>query len=134
MSGCLTSRRDHCSSSSSTSLLYRVTAHGAGSLTSVVNPPLAFISNFPPCLQSTEMAEPGSELSDAELLRSMPYTGTMGTMTTFYFTFAYTAPYVPAIPKGGDNLDPYWPGTGNAVGPGVQRRTLQVQKQTYASS
>ena len=92
-----------------TSLLYRVTAHGAGSLTSVVNPTLAFVSNFPPCLQSTEMPEPGSELSDAELLERMPYTGTMGTMSTFYFTFAYSEPYVPAIPKGGDNLDPYWP-------------------------
>ncbi len=92
-----------------TSLLYRVTAHGAGSLTSVVNPALAFVSNFPPCLQSTEMPEAGSELSDAELLERMPYTGTMGTMSTFYFTFAYSEPYVPAIPKGGDNLDPYWP-------------------------
>ena len=39
----------------------------------------------------------------------MPYTGTMGTMATFYFTFAYSEPYVPAIPKGGVNLDPYWP-------------------------
>jgi hypothetical protein len=29
-------------------------------------------------------------------------------MTTFYFTFAYTDPYVPAIPKGGVNFDPYW--------------------------
>jgi hypothetical protein len=95
-----------------TSLLYRVTAHGAGSLTSVVNPALAFVSNFPPCLQSKEMPEPGVQLSDTELLARMPYTGTMGTMATFYFTFAYSEPYVPAIPKGGDNLDPYWPDPG----------------------
>ena len=92
-----------------TSLLYRVTAHGAGSLTSVVNPTLAFMSNFPPCLQSTDMPQPTVELSDADLLKRMPYTGTMGTMATFYFTFAYSEPYTPAIPLGGDNLNPYWP-------------------------
>jgi hypothetical protein len=97
-----------------TSLLYRVTVHGAGSLTPVINPALAFVSNFPPCLQSTDMPEPGVQLSDTELLARMPYTGTMGTMTTFYFTFAYSEPYVPAIPKGGDNLDPYWPEPGSA--------------------
>ena len=91
-----------------TSLLYRVTAHGAGSLTSVVNPALAFVSNFPPCLQNTEMPKPDVELSDEQLLARMPYTGTMGTMATFYFTFAYSEPYAPAIPKG-VNLDPYWP-------------------------
>ncbi len=97
-----------------TSLLYRVTAHAAGSLTSVVNPALAFISNFPPCLQSTDMPEPDQALTKPELLAKMPYTGTMGAMTTFYFTFADTPPTTPAIPGGGDNLDPYWlpyPGT-----------------------
>jgi hypothetical protein len=91
------------------SLLYRVTAHAAGSLTTVVNPQLAFISNFPPCLQSTDMAEPNTPVTETELLAKMPYTGTMGTMTTFYFTFADTPPNAPAIP-GGINLGPYWPG------------------------
>ena len=95
-----------------TSLLYRVTAHGAGSLTSVVNPALAFVSNFPPCLQSTDMPKPDVAPSDTELLARMPYTGTIGTMATFYFTFAYSEPYLPAIPKGGENLDPYWPDPG----------------------
>jgi hypothetical protein len=98
-----------------TSLLYRVTAHGAGSLTSVVNPTLAFISNFPPCLQSKDMPQPNVELSDADLLKRMPYTGTMGTMATFYFTFAYSEPYTPAIPVGGDNLKLYWPDPGTAA-------------------
>ena len=46
-----------------TSLLYRVTVHGAGSLTPTVNPALAFISNFPPCLQSTDIPEPNVKLS-----------------------------------------------------------------------
>jgi hypothetical protein len=91
-----------------TSLLYRVTAHAAGSLISVVNPALAFISNFPPCLQQTDLPEPTKTLTEAELLARMPYTGTMGAMTTFYFTFADTPPNTPAIPKGGVNLGLYW--------------------------
>ena len=37
-----------------TSILYRVTVHGAGSLNPSVNPTLTFVSNFPPCLQSAE--------------------------------------------------------------------------------
>jgi hypothetical protein len=92
-----------------TSLLYRVTVHGAGSLTPTVNPGLAFISNFPPCLQSTDIPDPDVKLSHKELLARLPNTGTCGGMTTFYFTFSYTDPYMPAIPKGGVNLDPYWP-------------------------
>ena len=91
-----------------TSLLYRVTVHGAGSLTPTVNPALAFISNFPPCLQSTDIPDPNVKLSDKELLARLPSTGTCGVMTTFYFTFAYTDPYKAAIPTGGINLDPYW--------------------------
>lgn len=110
-----------------TSLLYRVTAHGAGSLTSVVNPALAFVSNFPPCLQSKEMPEPSVQLSDTELLARMPYTGTMGTMATFYFTFAYSEPYVPAIPKGGDNLDPYWPDPGTPSDEACNSALLQYR-------
>jgi hypothetical protein len=92
-----------------TSLLYRVTVHGAGSLTPSVNPALAFVSNFPPCLQSTDMPEPSVQLSDKQLLERMPHTGTIGGMATFYFTFVYSPPYLPLIPRGGLNLDPYWP-------------------------
>jgi hypothetical protein len=110
-----------------TSLLYRVTAHGAGSLSSVVNPTLAFISNFPPCLQSKDMPQPNVELSDGDLLKRMPYTGTMGTMATFYFTFAYSEPYVPAIPKGGDNLDPYWPVPGTPSDQACNAALLQYR-------
>jgi hypothetical protein len=111
-----------------TSLLYRVTAHGAGSLTSVVNPTLAFMSNFPPCLQSKDMPQPNVELSDSDLLKRMPYTGTMGTMATFYFTFAYSEPYVPAIPKSGDNLDPYWPEPGTPTDQACNAALLQYRK------
>ena len=41
-----------------TSILYRVTVHGAGSLNPSVNPTLTFVSNFPPCLQSAKIPSP----------------------------------------------------------------------------
>ena len=59
---------------------------------SVVNPALAFVSNFPPCLQSTEIPEPGIKLSDARAARRDCRTrARCGGMTTFYFTFAYSS-------------------------------------------
>jgi hypothetical protein len=33
-----------------TSIVYRVTAHGAGSLNPSVDPVLSFVANYPPCL------------------------------------------------------------------------------------
>ena len=98
-----------------TSLLYRVTVHGAGSLNPAVNPTLAFVSNFPPCLQSAAIPEPGtSGRADEDLLPLLPHTGTIGGMTTFYFTFVYSQPYVPLIPSGGIKADPYFPTTQSA--------------------
>jgi hypothetical protein len=41
-----------------TSFLYRLTAHGASSLSPSVNPALSFVANFPPCLQSADIPEP----------------------------------------------------------------------------
>ena len=32
-------------------------------------------------------------------------------MTTFYFTFVYSKPYEPLIPRGGPKSDPYFPKT-----------------------
>jgi len=37
-----------------------------------------------------------------------PHTGTIGGMTTFFFTFAYSPPYASLIPAGGVNLDPWF--------------------------
>ena len=92
-----------------TSILYRVTVHGAGSMTPIVNPTLSFIANFPPCLQRADIPEPGDSVTPTELLGYLPHTGTMGGMTTFYFTFAYSPPYVPLIPSGGIRTDPQFP-------------------------
>ncbi|MGH2881840.1 MAG: lipoxygenase family protein, partial [Solirubrobacteraceae bacterium] len=89
-----------------TSLLYRVTAHGAASLSPSVNPVMSFVANFPPCLQSAEVPEPSAELSLSELLDLLPHTGTLGGMTTFYYTFAYTSPDAPLIPAEGVDKEP----------------------------
>ena len=91
-----------------TSMVYRVTAHGAGSLSPSVNPALSFVANFPPCLQSTDIPEPTDHVSPARLLELLPQTGTIGGMTTFYFTFVYSKPYAPLIPKDGPTADQYF--------------------------
>jgi hypothetical protein len=96
-----------------TSLLYRVTVHGAGSLSPSVNPALAFVANFPPCLQSADIPKPEDPVSPTDLLELMPHTGTIGGMTTFYFTFVYSPPYVPLIPSAGIKADPYFPPSQN---------------------
>jgi Lipoxygenase len=92
-----------------TSILYRVTVHGAGSLNPAVNPTLSFVANFPPCLQSAEIPEPRHAVSTERLLALLPHTGTIGGMTTFYYTFVYSKPYARLIPKGGIKSDPYFP-------------------------
>lgn len=94
-----------------TSILYRITVHGAGSLNPSVNPALSFVSNFPPCLQSSRIPEPNEQLTPKELLELLPHTGTIGGMTTFYYTFVYSQPDVPLIPKGGPKSAPYFPPT-----------------------
>jgi hypothetical protein len=89
-----------------TSLLYRVNVHGAGSLSPSVNPALAFVANFPPCLQSAEIPKPTEQ---PDLLEVLPNTRSIGGMTTFVFTFAYSTPYAALIPDGGVILDPWFP-------------------------
>ncbi len=88
-----------------TSYLYRVNAHGAASLTPSVNPVLSFVANFPPCLQGAAIPGPSDDVSTQQLLNLLPHTGTLGGMTTFYYTFAYTPPDHPLIPP-----PPYQPG------------------------
>jgi hypothetical protein len=92
-----------------TSLLYRVTAHGAASLRPAVHPALSFVANFPPCLQNADLPARDAQISTGEMLDLLPHTGTLGGMTTFYYTFAYTAPDKPLIPAGGIDTDLYFP-------------------------
>jgi hypothetical protein len=83
------------------SIVYRVTAHGAGRLYRAANPALTFVANFPPCLQDTTIPNPTDTFDTRALLSYLPNTGTIGTMVTFYFTFSFSTPYVPFVPIAG---------------------------------
>jgi hypothetical protein len=91
-----------------TSILYRVTVHGAGSLSPSVNPALSWVANFPPCLQRADIPALDENVSPSSLLEHLPNTGTIGGMTTFYYTFVYSQPYRTLIPKGGATSDQYF--------------------------
>jgi hypothetical protein len=84
-----------------TSLIYRVTAHGASRLDQVANPMLTFAANFPPCLQVTNIPAPDAEMDVAHLLPYLPKTGTIGSLMTFLFAFIYSPPYESFIPLAG---------------------------------
>jgi hypothetical protein len=84
-----------------TSLIYRITSHGASRMEQIANPALTFMGNFPPCLEDSRIPDPNSLLTTRELLAYLPKTGTMGEMATFLFTFVYSPPYVSFIPVAG---------------------------------
>jgi len=84
-----------------TSLLYRLTAHGISRLNSTSNPALTFVSNFPHCLQRTDIPSPRARIGTKALLGYLPNTDSISQAVTFYFTFAYSVPYVPFIPLTG---------------------------------
>jgi hypothetical protein len=98
-----------------TSLIYRVTAHGASRLAQSVNPAITFVANFPPCLQDTTLPSADTPFvfktsSDSPtgamgLSGFLPNTGTIGELISFAFTFIYSAPYVPLIPLAGIDRD-----------------------------
>ena len=83
------------------SLVYRITAHGSSRLYRGANPALAFVANFPPCLQDATIPDPTLSFDTKALLRFLPRTGTIGSMLHFYFTFWASTPYVPFVPIGG---------------------------------
>jgi hypothetical protein len=84
-----------------TSLIFRITAHGASRLNQAANPYFTFVANFPPCLQRTDIPRPDTVLDERALLAYLPNTGTIGSMVDFLFTFAFSTPYVPFIPLDG---------------------------------
>jgi hypothetical protein len=86
-----------------TSMVYRITVHGCARLMPSANPALSFIPNFPPCLQSSKIPSPVDALTLTDILDYMPKTGTIGEMMTFYNTFAFSAPYKPFLPLGGND-------------------------------
>ncbi len=80
------------------SLIYRITAHGAGRLYRTANPALTFVANFPPCLQESSIPDPTDSFDTPTLLGYLPNTGSIGSMVHFYFTFTFSTPYVPFVP------------------------------------
>ncbi len=87
------------------SLVFRLTAHGSARMNHTANPMLSFVANFPPCLQLTDIPPANQPINTEELLRYLPKTGAIGEMMTFYFTFVFSAPYVPFLPLAGDNTE-----------------------------
>jgi hypothetical protein len=84
-----------------TSLIFRITVHGASRLNQAANPYFTFVANFPPCLQRTDIPPPGTVLDEKALLAYLPNTGTIGSMVDFLFTFTFSPPYVAFIPLDG---------------------------------
>jgi hypothetical protein len=93
-----------------TSFLYRIVVHGSSRLNPAANPALTFVANYPPCLQNAVIPAPNATIDTKELLAYLPKTGTIGLMMTFYYTFVFSAPYVPLIPAGGIETDLFFPG------------------------
>jgi hypothetical protein len=93
-----------------TSMLYRIVVHGSSRMNATANPALTFVANFPPCLQDAKIPAVDARLDTKELLAFLPRTGTIGLMVTFYYTFVFSAPYVPLIPAGGVEADLFFPG------------------------
>jgi hypothetical protein len=118
-----------------TSLIYRITAHGASRMEQVANPALTFMSNYPACLEDSRIPDPHSTLTTRELLAFLPKTGTMGVMETFLFTFVYTPPYIPFIPIAGVEAELSFRGPGEAACNTALiqfRRDLQAFMELYA--
>lgn len=88
-----------------TSLVYRTTMHGCSRLRKSLSPVLSYMPNYPVCLQSEAIPDPGESV---DLLKILPYTGTIGLMTRFYGIFIYTAPYVPLVPTSGINQELFY--------------------------
>jgi hypothetical protein len=84
-----------------TSLIFRVTAHGAARMNQTANPVLSFVANYPPCLQNSTIPPPQPSIEPGRLLAYLPNTGTIGSMITFLFTFSFSPPYESFIPLAG---------------------------------
>jgi hypothetical protein len=68
------------------------------------------VSNFPHCLQSSNIPSPSAGLGTRRLLRYLPNTDAIAQAVTFYFTFAFSTPYEPFIPFGGVGEQLFFPG------------------------
>ncbi len=109
-----------------TSVLYRITFHGMGRLRSVGTPEPPFATNYPPCLQKTNIPDPTAPLLTNELLKYLPNTGTLGKLVSFYYIFAYNAPYVPVVPEKGPDAELFFD---NAKFPAANQALIGFRKE-----
>jgi len=91
-----------------TSLIYRVVVHGNSRQMGSLNEALCFVSNYPPCLQDSNLPKSTDDVSMEKLLRHLPNTGTIGEMLTFYYIFIYSAPKDQLLPLLGNDTDLYF--------------------------
>ena len=131
-----------------TSLVFRVTAHGASRMSQGVNPVISFVPNFPPCLQDAHLPSPDTPIvfkadglappGARSLSGFLPNTGSIGQLIAFSFIFIYSPPYKPFIPVGGIKTDLSFTGDPGIVDICNQaliqyRRDLQDFMALYAS-
>ncbi len=107
------------------SLLYRINVHGISRLNSSSNPTLTFASNYPHCLQRTDIPSPKDRIGTTRLLSYLPNTETISEAVTFYYTFAFSTPYEPFIPFGGAGAELFFPG---GSGDGRNRALIDFRK------
>ena len=84
-----------------TSLIYRVTAHGATRMYQALTPAITFFAHYPPCLQDETIPAPNSTFGPGGLFAYLPRTGTIGEQWQFLGIFTYSTPYKSFIPLGG---------------------------------
>jgi len=88
-----------------TSLIYRITIHGAARVNKTLQPVYTFVANYPSTLQRDDIPHPTDDFDTQELLKYLPNTGTIGEMLEFYFVFSFTTPKETLIPRDGVEHD-----------------------------
>jgi hypothetical protein len=93
-----------------TSLLHRVVAHGGANIVAPTVLVHLFAPNYPICLHRRDIPEPDAELDTKELLTYLPNTRIIGVMASFYFSFVFSKPYEPFVPREGAEANLFFPG------------------------
>ncbi|MEO0564608.1 MAG: lipoxygenase family protein, partial [Chloroflexota bacterium] len=88
-----------------TSLIYRITIHGAARVNKTLQPVNTFVANYPSTLQRDDIPHPTDDFDTQELLKYLHNTGTIGEMLEFYFVFSFTTPKETHIPRDGVESD-----------------------------
>jgi hypothetical protein len=92
------------------SLLYRIIAHGGTNMVFETTLVHLFAANFPICLQRRDIPDLNAQISTKELMTYLPNTQTIGLMASFYYTFGFSKPLEPFVPKEGVEAKLFFPG------------------------